>query len=122
ADASDWKNWYYLGRLYIEGQKYNKAYEAYQQAVYREGRNPAAWCSIGILYFAINQFGDAHENYSRSIRLHPYIFETWFNLGILRESNQNDISGAIEAYARASELAPDDAICLERLQILREAK
>lgn len=36
-------------------QNYNKAYEAYQQAVYRDSRNPTFWCSIGVLYFQINQ-------------------------------------------------------------------
>jgi hypothetical protein len=43
----------------MAGQKYNKAYEAYQQTVYRDGRNPTCWCSIGVLYFQINQFRDA---------------------------------------------------------------
>lgn len=36
-------------------QNYNKAYEAYQQAVYRDARNPTFWCSIGVLYYQINQ-------------------------------------------------------------------
>jgi cytochrome c-type biogenesis protein CcmH/NrfG len=42
-------------------QNYNKAYEAYQQAVYRDARNPTFWCSIGVLYYQINQvkFRDA---------------------------------------------------------------
>jgi hypothetical protein len=40
-----------LVRAYMVGQKYNKAYEAYQQAVYRDGQNSTFWCSIGVLYF-----------------------------------------------------------------------
>jgi cytochrome c-type biogenesis protein CcmH/NrfG len=36
-------------------QQYRKAYDAYQQAVYRDGRNPTFWCSIGVLYYQINQ-------------------------------------------------------------------
>ncbi|KZV84685.1 hypothetical protein EXIGLDRAFT_776267, partial [Exidia glandulosa HHB12029] len=54
ADASDAQSWYLLGRAYLAGWKYGKAYEAYQQAVYRDGRNPTFWCSIGVLYFQIN--------------------------------------------------------------------
>ena len=93
----------------MAGQKYNKAYEAYQQAVYRDGRNPTFWCSIGVLYFQINQYRDALDAYSRAIRINPYISEVWFDLGSLYESCNNQISDAIDAYARAAELDPTDA-------------
>jgi len=64
-------------------QKYPKAYDAYQQAVYRDGRNPTFWCSIGVLYYQINQYRDALDAYSRAIRLNPYISEVWYDLGTL---------------------------------------
>lgn len=64
-------------------QKYPKAYEAYQQAVYRDGKNPTFWCSIGVLYYQINQYRDALDAYSRAIRLNPYISEVWYDLGTL---------------------------------------
>lgn len=64
-------------------QKYSKAYEAYQQAVYRDGRNPTFWCSIGVLYYQINQYRDALDAYSRAIRLNPSISEVWYDLGTL---------------------------------------
>jgi len=64
-------------------QKYPKAYEAYQQAVYRDGRNPTFWCSIGVLYYQINQYRDALDAYSRAIRINPYISEVWYDLGTL---------------------------------------
>lgn len=64
-------------------QKYPKAYEAYQQAVYRDGRNPTFWCSIGVLYYQINQYRDALDAYSRAIRLNPFISEVWYDLGTL---------------------------------------
>jgi glucose repression mediator protein len=59
TDANDPFSWYLLGRAYMAGGNYGKAYEAYQQAVYRDGKNPAFWCSIGVLYYQINQFHDA---------------------------------------------------------------
>ena len=106
----------------MAGQKYNKAYEAYQQAVYRDGRNPTFWCSIGVLYFQINQFRDALDAYSRAIRINPYISEVWFDLGSLYESCNNQISDAIDAYARASELDPNNPIISQRLQLLKTAQ
>ncbi|KAG6333438.1 hypothetical protein ID866_5652 [Astraeus odoratus] len=122
ADPSDAQSWYLLGRAYMAGQKYNKAYEAYQQAVYRDGRNPTFWCSIGVLYFQINQFRDALDAYSRAIRINPYISEVWFDLGSLYESCNNQISDAIDAYARAAELDPGNHVISQRLQLLRNAQ
>lgn len=83
ADQTDAQSWYLLGRCYMSQQKYPKAYEAYQQAVYRDGRNPTFWCSIGVLYYQINQYRDALDAYSRAIRLNPYISEVWYDLGTL---------------------------------------
>lgn len=66
-------------------QKYNEAYDAYQQAVYRDSNNPTFWCSIGVLYFQINQHRDALDAYTRAIRINPYISELWYDLGTLYE-------------------------------------
>jgi len=104
------------------GQKFNKAYEAYQQAVYRDGRNPTFWCSIGVLYYQINQYRDALDAYSRAIRLNPFISEVWFDLGSLYESCNNQVNDAIDAYARASDLDPNNATIKSRLSLLRNAQ
>ncbi|KZV88049.1 TPR-like protein [Exidia glandulosa HHB12029] len=122
ADASDAQSWYLLGRAYMAGQKYSKAYEAYQQAVYRDGRNPTFWCSIGVLYFQINQFRDALDAYSRAIRINPYISEVWFDLGSLYESCNNQIADAIDAYERAAELDPKNTHIVQRLALLKNAQ
>ena len=106
----------------MAGQKYNKAYEAYQQAVYRDGRNPTFWCSIGVLYFQINQYRDALDAYSRAIRINPYIPEVWFDLGSLYESCNNQIGDAIDAYARAAELDPTNAAITQRLHLLKHSQ
>ncbi|CCA77876.1 hypothetical protein PIIN_00522 [Serendipita indica DSM 11827] len=118
VDSSDAQSWYLLGRAYMTSQKYNKAYEAYQQAVYRDGRNPTFWISIGVLYFQINQFKDALDAYSRAIRLNPYIPEVWFNLGSLYESCNQQTKDAMDAYMRAKELEPGNMAVKERIDLL----
>lgn len=100
-------------------QKYHKAYEAYQQAVHRDGGNPALWCSIGSLYYDVNQYRDAFDAYSRSIRINPSIPEVWFNLGLLYESCKNPISDPIAAYIRAADLDPDNQDVKTRLELLK---
>ena len=72
-------------------KEYRKAYDAYQEAVNRDGRNAAFWCSIGVLYYQvsaptpscfwgtnlfqmkINQYRDALDAYTRAIHLNPYL-------------------------------------------------
>lgn len=119
TDAADAQSWYLLGRCYMAQQKYNKAYEAYQQAVYRDGQNPTFWCSIGVLYYQINQFRDALDAYFRAIQLNPNISEVWYDLGTLYESCNNQVQDALEAYQRAAELDPQNPHVLARLEHLR---
>ncbi|KAG8888607.1 glucose repression mediator protein [Tulasnella sp. 332] len=122
ADPADAQSWYLLGRAFMTVQKYQKAYEAYQQAVYRDGRNPTFWCSIGVLYYNINQYRDALDAYSRAIRINPYIPEVWFDLGSLYESCNNQIGDAIDAYTRAADLDPNNQSIKNRLRMLKEVQ
>lgn len=116
-DASDGQTWYLLGRVYMALREFRQAYDAYQQAVYRDGRNATFWCSIGVLYYQMNQYRDAMDAYSRAIRLNPYVSEVWYDLGTLYESCAQN-SDAIDAYRRAAELAPDNTQITQRLQVL----
>jgi len=118
ADTNDGQTWYLLGRCYMTQQKYLKAFDAYQQAVYRDVRNPTFWCSIGVLYYQIGQYRDALDAYSRAIRLNPYLSEVWYDLGTLYESCKQ-ISDSIDAYRRAAELDPNNEHIQERLNMLR---
>lgn len=111
--------WYLLGRCYMLQQQYNKAYESYQQAVYRDGNNANYWCSIGVLYYQINQYRDALDAYSRAIRINPYLGEVWFDLGALYEACNNQVNDAIDAYVRAAELDRSNMVIEQRLELLR---
>lgn len=122
ADGGDAQSWYLLGRCYMAEQNYNRAYEAYQQAVYRDARNPTFWCSIGVLYYQINQYRDALDAYSRAIRLNPYISEVWYDLGTLYESCSNQTQDALDAYQRASDLDPSNPHIRQRLELLRKTQ
>ncbi|KAJ2782692.1 glucose repression mediator protein [Coemansia javaensis] len=118
-DKADSQTWYLLGRCYMAQQQYNKAYEAYQQAVYRDGNNANYWCSIGVLYYQINQYRDALDAYSRAIRINPYLSEVWFDLGALYEACNNQVNDAIDAYTRAAELDRSNPVIEQRLDQLR---
>ncbi|KAJ3074376.1 glucose repression mediator protein, partial [Podochytrium sp. JEL0797] len=58
-DTNDAQLYYLLGRCNMAKQKFNQAYDFYQQAVLRDAKNPIFWCSIGVLYFELGQHRDA---------------------------------------------------------------
>ena len=101
-------------------QQYKKAFDAYQQAVLRDARNPTFWCSIGVLYYQINQYRDALDAYGRAIRLNPYLSEVWFDLGTLYESCKQ-FSDSLDAYQKAAELDPTNEHIHEKLEQLKSA-
>ena len=103
----------------MQTHNYGKAYEAYQQAVYRDGKNPAYWCSIGVLYFNISQYHDALDAYTRAVRIHPFIPEIWQNLGTLYESCNDQLADATDAYQRAVQLDPGNTLLARRLEEVR---
>ncbi|KAJ1750279.1 glucose repression mediator protein [Coemansia sp. RSA 1821] len=119
SDKADAQMWYLLGRCCMVQRQFNKAYEAYQQAVYRDGNNANYWCSIGVLYYQINQYRDALDAYSRAIRIDPYLSEVWFDLGALYEACNNQVNDAIDAYTRAAELDRSNPVIEQRLELLR---
>ena len=100
-------------------QKYNDSYNSYQQAVYRDGRNPTFWCSIGVLYYQINQYSDSLDAYGRALRLNPYLPEVWYNLGTLYEACENQLNDALDAYTKALEYDPNNSTVKTRIQQLK---
>lgn len=121
-EPSEGFGWYCIGRINMLNKDYTKAYDAYQQAVYRDGTNASFWNSIGILYFDIGQYRDALDAYSRSIHLAPFVADTWWNLGVLYETSHKQYDDALDAYNRAAELDPDSAGIHERLSLIKSGK
>uniref|UniRef100_A0A6B2L5V7 Uncharacterized protein n=1 Tax=Arcella intermedia TaxID=1963864 RepID=A0A6B2L5V7_9EUKA len=120
VDPLDGQTWYLLGRCYMQKQNFKKAYDAYQQAVYRDGSNPTFWCSIGVLYYQTNQFRDALDAYSRALKLNPCLSEVWYDLGTLYESC-NQLSDSLDAYQRAADLDANNKHIQQRLVVLRQS-
>lgn len=120
VDPSDATTWYHLGRVHMIRSDYTAAYDAFQQAVNRDSRNPIFWCSIGVLYYQISQYRDALDAYTRAIRLNPYISEVWYDLGTLYETCNNQLTDALDAYKQAARLDPENVHIRERLEALMQ--
>ncbi|KAK4157975.1 hypothetical protein C8A00DRAFT_29046 [Chaetomidium leptoderma] len=98
------EHWYLIGRAYLGLGEYPRAYEALQQAVYRNGRVPAFWTTVGILYYRINQYRDALDAIARAINLNSVQYVTWRNVGVLYDKNGNSPADAMDAFERCLSL------------------
>lgn len=120
VDPADPISWYIFGRCHVAQRNTNRAYEAYQQAVLRNGKNPTFWCSIGLLYFQIQQYRDALDAFSKAIHMNPSLWEIWWNLGILYETCNNQVADAVDSYRRALEVSPANVMVAQRLHLLQQ--
>ena len=91
VDSNDAESWHLFGRVYMARQENLKAFEAYQQAVYRDGRNPTLWCSVGALYFQANQYRDARDMYTRAADLDPNNSAIAEQIQLLRNAQGNGV-------------------------------
>ena len=60
-----------------------KAYDCFQEAVYRLGDCLDYWVPIGVLVYTTGQLLDSLNALARAIRLNPNVWESWYNLGHL---------------------------------------
>ncbi|RYO84451.1 hypothetical protein DL764_009326 [Monosporascus ibericus] len=112
------ETWYLLGRAYLRLGAYVKAFEAIQQAIYRDSRVPSIWNTVAILYYSINQFRDCLDALVRSVRLNPYLWAPWYNLSVLYDACDQRMD-AIDAFQRCLELNPRLPDVAARFQVLR---
>eukprot|EP00737_Agarophyton_chilense_P001507 gb/GEZJ01001695.1/.p1 GENE.gb/GEZJ01001695.1/~~gb/GEZJ01001695.1/.p1 ORF type:complete len:1356 (-),score=229.73 gb/GEZJ01001695.1/:1934-5689(-) len=119
-DQGDAQIFYVMGRVAMTTSNFHVAYESYQQAVYRDGKNADFWCAIGVLYFHMRQYRDAMDAYTRAININPSLPDVWFDMGTLYElySQYND---AVDAYQHALQLQSNDPLANERLVTAQRA-
>ncbi|KAL5085828.1 hypothetical protein Trisim1_009898 [Trichoderma cf. simile WF8] len=98
--------WYLLGEISMLQQDYKHAHGYFQQAVYRNPQSPQIWTSVANLFYHINQFRDSLDALIRSIRLNQFIYQSWYNLGVLYDACDKQARDAYESFKRCLELNP----------------
>ncbi|KAF8420056.1 hypothetical protein EV426DRAFT_538069 [Tirmania nivea] len=92
-DNSNGDIWGSLGHCYLMMDDLQKAYSAYQQALYhlRDPKEPKLWYGIGILYDRYGSLEHAEEAFSQVMRMDPNFEkanEIYFRLGIIYKQQQ----------------------------------
>lgn len=94
-----------LGVCLEQEGEFNKAADAYRQAIKINPNVPELQFNLGAMLFALNDPEKAIPFYQEAIRLNNNFTEAYFNLGILLQS-QSKFSDAIEQYNKALNIQP----------------
>jgi tetratricopeptide (TPR) repeat protein len=112
-DPDAWNN---LGIAYADSNQFDKAIEAYQQAISIAPGHFKAWNNLGSAYSRSSQLDKAIDAYKQAIRINPELADTWNLLGVLyKDSNQ--FNKAIEAYQQAIRINPGHTFAWNNLGI-----
>lgn len=96
-----------LGNLYFDAEQYDEAIKWYEEALKLDPRNVNVSTDLGVSYYYTNQPDRALAQFEQSLRLDPTHTKTILNVGIVRAFGKQDLAGAMEAWQRVVELAPD---------------
>lgn len=115
--------WYNLGQALWRARRFEQALDAYQRALDGGISHPEeAHLNRGVLLAQhLGRFEAARHEMTLALQRNPGYLPAWLNLGNLCEQI-NDRDAAAEAYERALEVSPGDALALSRLSALRPCK
>ncbi|PVU95872.1 hypothetical protein BB561_001568, partial [Smittium simulii] len=87
-DGTEGETWGAIGHCYLMMNELQKAFNAYQQAIYHfaDRKEPKLWYGIGILYECYNSFESAEEAFNAVMQMDPNFEkanEIYFRLGII---------------------------------------
>ena len=102
--------WISLGQAFIEAGQTHSAPRCFARATKLEPRNPGHWARLGKVLLSLRQFEPAQDALRQACILEPGSARWQTLLGyVLRE--QNDIDGALAAYALARQAEPENLNC-----------
>jgi len=96
-----------VGLSYYESGEFEKAIEAYKQAIKLSPDSPESYYHLGMAYSSLGRYKEAVEAYSISIRIKPDYGAAYYNLGHAY-SNLNQHDKAIKAFRQAIQHDPNN--------------
>lgn len=106
---------------YIDEQKYDKALKAFNEALKKAPNHPDILSHRGVCYLHMNQKKNCLDDLLLSLKMQPDYSYRYASLAYAKDFF-GDIDGAIEAYEKAIELDPEDAVAYNNLGLLQEKK
>ncbi len=96
-----------LGNLYFDAERFEDAIRWYREALNIDPRNADVSTDLGIAYHYTNQPDLALKQFDYSLGINPRHLKTLLNLGVVRAYGKQDLDGAVAAWQKLVELAPE---------------
>jgi cytochrome c-type biogenesis protein CcmH/NrfG len=96
-----------LGNLYFDAERFDEAARWYTEALALDPRNVDVSTDLGIAYYYSNQPERALEQFDYSLGVDPRHLKTLLNLGVVKAYGKQDLEGAVAAWQKVVDLAPD---------------
>ena len=123
-DPKDGRSRIELGNLYFDAERFDDASRWYEEALKIDPRNVSVSTDLGISYYYQNQPDRALTQFEQSLGLDPSHAKTLLNVGIVRAYGKDDLAGAVKAWQRVVEIAPNSAegkVARQALDAVRSA-
>ena len=99
-DPQNAENFYQVGRIYEEQNRYDIALGFMQKCAMLDKKHAKAHAEIGLMLYRTKQFSEAKKEIDIAIKLSPDTYSSYYYLGkILKDAK--DLQGAIKAFEKA---------------------
>jgi tetratricopeptide (TPR) repeat protein len=95
------------GDRYLAKKQYDKAMEAFTEAIHLDPKNASAYFNRGYAHAQKKEYDKAIKDYTRAIRFDPQEIDSYINRGAAYEKNKQ-YDKAITDYTKAIRLDPRD--------------
>jgi tetratricopeptide (TPR) repeat protein len=107
-DAKDLDALRGIGNVHFDREEYDKAVESYLGYLAIKPDDPSVRTDLGTMYLYGGNADKAIAEYGKVLATDEKFYQAHFNLGIAY-AQKGDVTKALASFARARELAPDDA-------------
>ncbi len=101
--------YYYMGEAYRFMGEYNKAFNAYAQAITMNNDFGAAYLGRARVHREINPSADIRPDLNTAIKKDPYFAEAYLERAVYR-MEKKDYDGALDDLKKADKLSPDSPL------------
>ena len=99
-DPQNADNFYQVGRIYEDQNRYDLALGFMQKCAMLDKRHAKAHAEIGLMLYRTKQFNEAKKEIDMAIKLSPETYTSYYYLGkILKDAK--DLQGAIKSFEKA---------------------
>ncbi len=96
-----------IGNVYYDAQLYNEAVGYYDRSLKIDAKNGNVRTDMGTAYFYMGDSDRALKEFATTLQYDPKHAQTMFNIGMVKWQGKGDATGAVEAWQRLLQVAPD---------------